>query len=133
MLDEAANPNPASHPSDCRLQWDGVDPRADDRTRTVVVEREAVAIRRSVAGVAMTIRVRAAAHRGVTLNLVDHADGGVRREARLAHRDPDLSVLLADDEDETVVEALWRDWASFFGLPPRPAAARRTDGPMRRR
>jgi hypothetical protein len=36
---------------------------------------------------------------------------------RLEHRDPDLSVLLAEGEDEAVIEGRWQDWAGFFRLP----------------
>jgi hypothetical protein len=93
------------------------DPRADDRRRLIDVSREAVIIYRSVAGVAMTIHVHSMAYRGVALRLIALSGDGGRREVRLAHRDPDLSVLLAESNDQAVIEACWRDWVCFFRLP----------------
>jgi hypothetical protein len=79
--------------------------------------REAVVIRRVVAGVSMEIRVDSSAYRGVTLRIVGLEDGRFRYVVKLLHRDPDLSVRLAEDEDEVAVKAQWRKWISFFGLP----------------
>jgi Family of unknown function (DUF6101) len=99
-----------------RARIEADDPRADDRLRVVAIDRQAAIIHRSVACVMMTIRVPSSAYRAVILRLTDHC-GGVRREVRLTHRDPDLSVLLAESDDEAVAEACWRNWACFFSLP----------------
>ena len=52
--------------------------------------------------------------------------GGFVYELRLAHRDPDLSVLLAEAQDESRIWAEWRASAGFFGL---PALVERNEGP----
>lgn len=83
----------------------------------VELSREAVIFRRVVAGVSMAIRVNSSAFRGVTLRIVELDDGRFRYIVQLLHRDPDLSVRLAEDEDEAAVKAQWRKWISFFGLP----------------
>ncbi len=44
-------------------------------------------------------------------------DGRFRYEARLLHRDPDLSVSLAEGEDHAAIAAQWREWVSFLRLP----------------
>jgi hypothetical protein len=93
------------------------DPRADNRRRVIAIAPEAVIIHRSVASIAMTIRVPSSAYRAVVLRLTDLSCGAVRREVRLTHRDPDLSVLLAESDDPAVIEACWRNWACYFSLP----------------
>ena len=100
-----------------RLRIEADDPRADNRRRVIDVAREAVIIHRSVAGVTMTIRVPSIAYRGVALRLAKLSGDGVRCEVRLEHRDPDLSVLLAEGEDQAVIEGRWHDWVGFFRLP----------------
>jgi Family of unknown function (DUF6101) len=100
-----------------RLRIEADDPRADNRRRVIDIAREAVVIHRSVAGVTMTIRAPSIAYRGVALRLAKLPGDSVRCEARLEHRDPDLSVLLAEGEDQAVIEGRWRDWAGFFRLP----------------
>jgi hypothetical protein len=100
-----------------RLWLEAEDPRADDRRRLVDLARDRIVIRRMVAGVAMTIRVPAAAYRGVALRLTGFSDGGFRYDARLLHRDPDLSVCLSESDDQAEIEAQWRLWARFFSLP----------------
>jgi hypothetical protein len=93
------------------------DPRSDDRRRVVDVGREAVTIRRAVAGVPMAIRIACRSYRGVALRIVGLDDGRFRYEVRLAHRDPDLSVPLAQGDDLAAVEAEWRAWVAFLRLP----------------
>jgi hypothetical protein len=92
------------------------DPRADNRRRAIAIAPEAVIIHRSVARVAMTIRVPSSAYRAVVLRLTD-ISYGIWCEVRLTHRDPDLSVLLAESDDQAVIEACWHNWACFFSLP----------------
>jgi Family of unknown function (DUF6101) len=112
--DADATPIPSPNP---RLRIEADDPRADNRRRVIDIAREAVIIYRSVAGVTMTIRAPSIAYRGVALRLDKLSGEGVRCEVRLEHRDPDLSVLLAEGEDEAVIEGRWQDWAGFFRLP----------------
>jgi Family of unknown function (DUF6101) len=116
MVKPFAHADAAPSASPERLRVEGDDPRADNRRRVIDVAREAVTIHRSVARVAMTIRVPAIAYRGVALRL-SGLPGGSACEVRLAHRDPDLCVLLAEGDDQAAIEARWRAWVRFFGLP----------------
>jgi len=108
---------------DC-IRIDASDPRSDNRRRTVEVAREAVTIRRAVAGVPMAIRIDSRAYRGVALRITGLEDGRFHYEVRLAHRDPDLSVPLAAGEDLAAIERQWRAWVAFLQL---PALAGRTE------
>lgn len=93
------------------------DPRSDNRRRVIDICREAVVIRRVFAGMTMAVRVKTTAYRGVALRVAGLDDGRFRYEVKLLHRDPDLSVPLADGEDDAAAEAQWRDWVGFLGLP----------------
>ena len=79
--------------------------------------REAVTISRAVAGVSMAIRLSPSAYRGVTLRVTALREGRFQYEVRLLHRDPDLSVLLAEGCDRAPIEAQWREWVRFLRLP----------------
>ena len=109
--------------SDC-IRIEACDPRSDNRRRVVDVAREAITIRRVVAGVSMAIRVEPRAYRGVALRITGLVDGRFHYEVRLAHRDPDLSVPLGEGEDLVAIEAQWRGWVAFLRL---PALAGRTE------
>ena len=101
------------------------DPRADGRRREVMLARGRVQIARSVAGVRMKISLAASAYRGVVLRLRGFAEQHFSYEVELAHRDPDLSVTLLQASDDSEVQAEWRLWAKFLGL---PALVEREDG-----
>jgi hypothetical protein len=93
------------------------DPRADGRRREVMLARGRVQIARSVAGVRMKISLAASAYRGVVLRLRGFEEQRFSYEIELAHRDPDLSVTLLEASDDSEVQAEWRLWAKFLGLP----------------
>ena len=93
------------------------DPRADGRRRVVLLARDRVEIARSVSGVFMHIAMAPNAYRGVVLRLSAMRDDAFHYEIRLAHRDPDLSVTLHEADDDTEIQAEWRLWAKFLGLP----------------
>jgi hypothetical protein len=93
------------------------DPRADGRRREVMLARGRVQIARSVAGVRMKISLAASAYRGVVLRLRGLEEQQFSYEVELAHRDPDLSVTLLEANDDSEVQAEWRLWAKFLGLP----------------
>ena len=99
------------------LRIEACDPRSDNRWRVIDVDREAVVIRRAVAGVQMAIRVLSSAYRGIALRITRLEEGRFHYEVKLLHRDPDLSVPLAEGEDKAAVEAQWREWVRFLGLP----------------
>lgn len=104
----------------------GCDSRADNRRRSVLLSRERVTIDRSYRGIAMRLSVPVSAYRGVCVGVRAGEHGGFVYELRLAHRDPDLSVLLDEAFDEGRIWAGWRASAGFFGL---PALIERNDGP----
>jgi hypothetical protein len=114
---------------DC-IRIEASDPRSDNRRRLVEVEREAVTIRRAVAGVPMAIRVASSAYRGVALRVTGLERGRFHYEVRLTHRDPDLSVLLGEGEDLAAIEAQWRAWVAFLGLPALAGRTESTDTPV---
>ena len=109
--------------SEC-FRFETRDPRSDDRRRIVEVARETVTIWRVVSGVSMTVRLTPEAYRGVTLRIRGLEGGRFHYEVRLAHRDPDLSVTLDSGDDLGGMEALWREWTAYLGL---PALAGRSD------
>ena len=102
--------------SDC-IRIEACDPRSDDRRRIVDVSRDAVTIRRAVAGVSMAVRVESRAYRGVALRITGLEEGRFHYEVRLTHRDPDLSVPLAEGHEPAVMEAQWREWIALLRLP----------------
>jgi len=93
------------------------DARADGRRRVVIVDEDRIAIARSVAGVYMQIHLAPSAFRGVLLRVASLDDSGFRYEVHLLHRDPDLSVRLAESGDQTEAEIEWRRCARHFHLP----------------
>jgi Family of unknown function (DUF6101) len=115
--------------SDC-IRIEACDPRSDNRRRIVDVSREAIIIRRAVAGVSMAIRVGSHAYRGVALWLTGLEDGRFHYEVRLAHRDPDLSVPLGEGDDLAEMEARWREWVAFLRLPALAGRAGSADTPV---
>ena len=103
-----------------------LDGRADDRRRSVLLSRERVTIDRSYRGIAMRLSVPVSAYRGVCVGVRAAENGGFVYELKLAHHDPELSVLLDQARDEAEIWAEWRATAGFFGL---PALVERNDGP----
>ena len=102
------------------------DSRADNRRRSVLLARDRITIDRSYRGIAMRLSVPVSAYSGVCVGVRAGEHGGFVYELRLTHRDPDLSVLLTDALDESLIWAEWRASARFFGL---PALIERNDGP----
>jgi uncharacterized protein DUF6101 len=115
--------------SDC-IRIEACDPRSDNRRRVVDVTREAITIRRDVAGVSMAIRVESRAYRGVALRIIGLEDGRFHYEVKLAHRDPDLSVPLGEGEDFAAIEAQWRAWVAFLSLPALAGRTESSDTPV---
>ena len=93
------------------------DARADERRRVVLLARDRVVIARSVGGVFMHIAMTPDAYIGVALRLSALRDNGFHYEIRLVHRDPDLCVTLLEAGDDSEIQAEWRLWARFLGLP----------------
>lgn len=94
------------------VRFTAKDAAADGQTRTVEIDRERVLLRRSVRGMAIRVSVPHNAYRGVSLRL--GADGCA---VGLEHRDPALSVILTESEDEQALFAQWDAWARALSLP----------------
>ena len=92
------------------------DPRADGGQRQISIAADAIAIDRRVAGVRMRLALPIHAFRGVSLAVVENARGPFYRVA-LEHRDPDLTVMLAEARSESEIAPEWKAWAQFFQLP----------------
>jgi hypothetical protein len=101
------------------------DSRADDRRREVVVSRDRVTIDRNFRGIAMRLSIPVESYQGVCVALRSGRSGGTSYQIRLAHRDAELSVPLAEAADDREIWADWRSWARFFNL---PALIERNDG-----
>lgn len=93
------------------------DLRADGRRRQILLCRDRVTIERSFCGIAMRLSVPVATYRGVCVGLRQGPGGEFLYQVRLEHRDPDLSVLLAEAPDDSETWAEWRGWARYFNLP----------------
>lgn len=93
------------------------DRRADEGKRQVSVTSKDVLIARRLAGISMFISVPVAAYRGVALDVRPSGNGGASYRLSLAHRDPDLDIVLTETEDAGAVPAEWTHWASTLELP----------------
>ncbi len=118
MVSQCAEPDVTA--SSKAAKWariEASDPRSDNRRRVIDVACESITIRRAVAGVSMAIRIASSAYRGVTLRVKELRDGRFHYEVKLLHRDPDLSVSLAEGENRADIESEWREWVRFLRLP----------------
>jgi hypothetical protein len=93
------------------------DRRADGGARRIRVTREDVLISRRFSGVSMVISVPVTAYCGVALEVQPADDGSPRYVLSLAHRDPDLDILLGETQDCGAAASDWRHWATWLGLP----------------
>ena len=75
---------PTSSIASGRVRIEASDPRSDNHRRIVDIAREAVTIRRAVAGVAMSIRVAASDFRGVALRVTELDQGGFSLRGEIA-------------------------------------------------
>ena len=92
--------------------------------------RETVTIWRAVAGVSMIIRLPSEAYRGVALRIRGLECGRFSYEVGLAHRDPDLSVVLGVGDDLAAMEAQWREWVDHLRLPALAGRSEASDAPV---
>ena len=109
-----------------RAELSSRDARADQSRRSVSLSRDRVTIDRNYRGIAMRLSVPMSAYQGVCVAVRATEDGGVLYELRLDHRDPELSVTLAEAREEREIWADWRTCAGYFDL---PALVERNDGP----
>jgi len=95
------------------------DARADERLRSIELDREQVVVRRAVRGVPMRLAVKVADFLGVAIRVIppdEHQAGGLA--IMLEHRDAGLSVplMVATDAGHDVV-AEWQRWGRVLGRP----------------
>src|SRR5947209_2052414 len=95
------------------------DARADERLRSIVLDREQVVVRREVRGVPMRLALKVSDFLGVAIRVVppdEHQSGGLA--IMLEHRDAGLSVplMVATDAGNDVV-AEWQHWGRVLGRP----------------
>ena len=109
-----------------RAELSSSDARADQCRRDVTLSRDRVTIDRNYRGIAMRLSVPMSAYQGVCVAVRTTEDGGFVYELRLDHRDPELSVTLAEAREEREIWADWRSCAGYFDL---PALVERNDGP----
>lgn len=104
-------------PEEWPLQFQSLDPGADEGVRLVTLDRAGIVLRRRVAGVPMKLERSLDAYEGLAVALLDPEgdDDGVA--IVLVHADPALSVTLysAPHIDDVVAE--WRGWSETLGLP----------------
>ena len=94
-----------------------VDARADGAVRDISFGREKIIIRRRLGGVDMKVDVPTNAYRGVVLSLVETTVGRTYYRISLAHRDPELAVVLEEAQDDRDIVAEWKAWANLLCLP----------------
>ena len=129
MVSQLADSAAPFKASDC-IRIEASDPRSDNGRRMVEISRDAVTIRRAVAGVSMAIRVEPSAYRGVALRIAGLDDGRFHYAVQLAHRDPDLSVPLGEGDEMATMEAQWREWIALLRLPALVGRAESADIPV---
>jgi len=93
------------------------DPRADGGTRRIDILDYDLMIERVVAGVKMRLCLPFTLFEGVAVQVKSRAGGAFDVAVRLAHEDPELSVLLYQASDDRDVTAVWQFWANRLGLP----------------
>ncbi|MBB4196719.1 hypothetical protein CCR94_12005 [Rhodoblastus sphagnicola] len=92
------------------------DPRADGGQRRITLCADTIGIDRSLSGIRMRLALPVRCYRGVTLSVIEGAQGPFYRVA-LDHADPDLRVTLAESLNPEALVPEWRGWAKFFRLP----------------
>ena len=103
------------------------DSRADGGTRHVEITRDRIVLHRSVQGMRMAINIAFSDFLGIALQRIDGAPMLI-----LKHRDPSLSVPLADGEALTEPSAL-QSWSEAFSLPLLVESSAHEPSPRRRR
>jgi hypothetical protein len=100
------------------VQFATADKVADGRTRTVLLTRERVVVRRAVRGIKMAVNLPVAAYLGVALRIEPpEGDTAGAISIVLEHRDRALSLILFSADDSTDIMAEWQSWAQVLGMP----------------
>jgi hypothetical protein len=104
-------------PHSLPIRYTTVDTRADNRSRTVEIDRNRVMLFRSVNGVRMRLRIPLDGFLGVAVRIAITGEDESSAAVTLEHPDPALSVALyvAGEIDEAAAE--WQSWARALGCP----------------
>jgi hypothetical protein len=97
------------------VRFTASDAAADGRVRHVELHRERVTLRRAVRGMRVALNVPVAMFLGVAIRACAEDREGI--QVFLAHRDPQLSVPLAEAANTDDIIAEWQLWARVFALP----------------
>lgn len=99
------------------VRFAAADAAADGRVRLVEIDCDRVVLWRSLRGMAMRIALPISAYLGVAVRPLSDGAGGVRLALQLEHRDPALSLELAEASDTRTLVAEWRLWSDVLALP----------------
>ncbi|WP_051335463.1 DUF6101 family protein [Methylocapsa acidiphila] len=92
------------------------DPRADGGRRMVLLGPRSITIKRRLQGMKMHLSVPIESYCGVAVACELRPEGALYR-IRLAHRDPELCVILKETRDKPGILDAWRRWAAFYSIP----------------
>jgi Family of unknown function (DUF6101) len=92
------------------------DARADGGRRMILLASRCITIKRRLRGMKMHLRVPVESYAGVVLTREEHPSGAFF-SVRLAHRDPELSIMLQAARNRRASTDAWRRWAAYFGRP----------------
>jgi len=122
-----ARPSPTAFPFVCLdmpsgsegwpMQFQAIDPDADEGVRLVELHRDHLVLRRRVGGLPRRLVLELSAYQGVAVALLDPEGDGEGVAVVLLHADPGLSVTLYSAPHIDEVVAQWRRWSAELGRP----------------
>jgi len=92
------------------------DARADGGRRMILLASRCITIKRRLRGVKMHLQVPIESYNGVVLTQ-EERPSGTFFSIRLAHPDPELSVMLRAARGQRASIDAWRQWAAYFAVP----------------
>jgi len=109
------------------VSFEARDTRADGGTRHIEINRDRIVLHRSVRGMRMALNIAISEFLGIALQRIDGAPTLI-----LKHRDPSLSIPLADGDDLEATSAL-QSWSDVLSLPLLSGSGASEPSPRRRR
>jgi hypothetical protein len=92
------------------------DARADGGRRMILLAPRYITIKRRLRGMKMHLRVPVESYAGVVLAR-EASPPSAFFSVRLAHRDPELSIILKAASNRGASIDAWRQWAAYFAMP----------------
>jgi hypothetical protein len=92
------------------------DARADGGRRMILLAPRYITIKRRLRGMKMHLRVPVESYAGVVLAR-EASPSSAFFSVRLAHRDPELSIILKAASNRGASIDAWRQWAAYFAMP----------------